>query len=99
MKWILAVLLSVHGSAVADVYVAIPADTSKALYFPNVDTVTCVSTVQNGEPVAVETDRCWPVWLPTIIVQGKLLLLARPIDQLLQICASLDCELRDMPDE
>jgi hypothetical protein len=99
MRWILIALLAVYASAVADVYVAIPADTSRALYFPSVNTVTCPSADENDNPTSIETDRCWPTWLSTIVVQGNVLLMDRPIEQLLESCDSLNCELREMPDE
>ena len=98
MRWILIVLLAVPAVTVADAYVALPADNSQALYFPNVDTVLCYSTLQSDKLVAVETDRCWTKLLPTIVVQGSVLLMTRPIEQLLQSCASLNCELRAMPE-
>ena len=97
MRWLLIALLAVPAAAVADVYVAIPSDTSKALYFPNVDTVLCYSVVVDSEPVIVKTNRCWPVYLPTIFVEGSLLMMNRPIEQLLKSCAWLNCELRAMP--
>lgn len=98
MRWILIALLAVPAVAVADVYVAIPADTSQALYFPNVDTVLCYSVVEQSKPVAIETDRCWPVFLPTIVVDGSvLIMIGRTVEQLLESCALLDCELRAMP--
>ncbi len=97
MKWILIAMLAVP-VAVADVYVAIPADTSKALYFPTVDTVLCFSVVEHSELVALETDRCWPVFLPSIVVEGNvLIMIGRTTEQLLESCASLNCELRAMP--
>ena len=97
MKWILIAMLGVP-VAVADVYVAIPADTSKALYFPTVDTVVCFSVVEHSELVALETDRCWPVFLPSIVVEGiVLIMIGRTTEQLLESCASFNCELRAMP--
>ena len=98
MRWLLIALLAVSIAAIADVYVAIPADTSKALYFPNVDTVLCYSISGNNELETVETDRCWPMFLQTISVKGSLLMMDRPIEQLLKNCAPLNCELRAMPD-
>ncbi len=91
--------MAAPATAVADVYVAIPADTSQALYFPNVDTVLCHSVVVNNELASIETDRCWLVLLPTIVVEGSLLVMTRPIEQLLESCAWLNCELRAMPAE
>ncbi len=97
MKWILIAILAVP-VAVADVYVAIPADTSKALYFPTIDTVVCFSVVEHSELVALETDRCWPVFLPSIVVEGSvLIMIGRTTEQLLESCAFLNCELRAMP--
>ncbi len=98
MRCMLIVLLAVPAITVADAYVALPADTSQALYFPNVDTVLCYSTLQNDKLAAYETDRCWPKLLSTIVVQGSVLLLTRPIEQLLQSCAPFNCELRAMPE-
>lgn len=99
MRWLLIALLAVPVAAVADVYVAIPANTSQALYFPALDTVQCYSAVVNGKPAAVKTNRCWQLFLPAVFVQGSLLMMNRPIEQLLQSCASLGCELRPMPAE
>ena len=97
MRWILMVLLAAPAVTVADAYVALPADTSQALYFPDVKTVLCYSTLQDNQLVGIETDRCWPKLLPTIVVQGSVLLMNRPIEQLLKSCESLNCELRAMP--
>ncbi len=99
MRWILIALIAASAAAVADAYVAIPWDTSKALYFPNVDTVECYSVVVDSEPAVVRTNRCWPVYLLTVVVQGNVLMMNRPLDQLLKSCAPLNCELRAMPDE
>ena len=41
MRWLFTVLFILPISAFGDVYIAIPSDTSQALYFPNVDTVQC----------------------------------------------------------
>ena len=98
MKWISIILLAAPAVTVADAYVALPADTSQALYFPNVESVLCYSALQNNELVGIETDRCWPKLLPTIVVQGSVLLMNRPIEQLLKSCESLNCELRAMPE-
>ena len=98
MKWLCVALLFVSGAAVADVYVAIPTDTSKALYFPNIDTVQCYSVVVDSQPKMIRTDRCWQILLPTIFVKGSLLMMNRPLEQLLHSCATLGCELRAMPD-
>jgi hypothetical protein len=97
MRWLFIALLAVPAAAVADVYVAIPANTSQALYFPGVETVQCYSVVVDSKPVIVATDRCWQVLLPTIFVEGNLLMMNRPIEQLLRSCAFLNCELRPMP--
>jgi hypothetical protein len=97
MRWILIVLLAAPAVTVADAYVALPADTSQALYFPDVKTVLCYSTLQDNQLVGIETDRCWPKLLPTIVVRGSVLLMNRPIEQLLKSCESLNCELRAMP--
>jgi hypothetical protein len=99
MKRLFLVLLFLPVAAVADVYVAIPYDTSQALYFPNVDTVQCYSALVGSKPAIVKTDRCRQVLLPTIMVNGSLLLMNRPIEQLLRSCASLGCELRPMPND
>ena len=99
MRWLLIALLAVPVGAVADVYVAIPTDTSQALYFPNVDTVQCYSAIVDNRPAIVRTDRCLQVLLPTIFVEGSLLMMNRPIEQLLASCAFLNCELRPMPTE
>ncbi len=99
MRWLLITLLAVAATAIADAYVAIPWDTSKALYFPNVETVQCYAAVADSEPAAIHTDRCWPVFLPSVFVQGNLLLMNRPLEQLMKSCESLNCVLRDMPDE
>ena len=99
MRWLLLTLLGVAAAAIADVYVAIPWDTSKALYFPAVETVQCYAAVADSEPAAVETDRCWPVFVPSVMVQGNLLLMNRSLDQLMKSCESLNCVLADMPDE
>jgi len=100
VKWVLIALLFVSATAVADAYVAIPADSKKALYFPDVETVTCLSAVKDQRDlVSIETDLCQPALLQTIVVEGQLLLLDRPLDQLLESCKSLHCELREMPDE
>jgi hypothetical protein len=98
MRWILIVLLAVPAVTVADAYVALPTDTSQALYFPNVEAVLCYSTLQNNELVGIETDRCWPKSLLTIVVQGYVVLMTRPIEQLLKSCEPLNCELRAMPE-
>ena len=98
-KALLTIAMLLPAAGLADVYIAIPADTSKALYFANVDTVLCHSVVVDSEPVIVKTDRCWPVFLQTIFVEGSLLIMNRPIEQLLKSCASLNCELRAMPNE
>ncbi len=45
MRWILIAVIAASAAAVADAYVAIPWDNSKALYFPAVDTVYCYSVV------------------------------------------------------
>ena len=97
MRWLFIALLGVPVAAVADAYVAIPADTSQALYFPNVDAVHCYSAVIDSKPAMVKTDRCWQVLLPAVFVQGSLLMMNRPIEQLLESCAPLGCELRLMP--
>ena len=97
MRWLLIVLLAMPAVAVADVYIAIPSDTSKGLYFPNVEAVHCYSAVVDSKPVIVKTNRCWQVLLPTVFVEGRLFLMNRPIEQLLQSCAPLGCELRAMP--
>ena len=94
------VLLFASATAVADAYVAIPADSKKALYFPDVDTVTCLSAVKDQRDlVSIETDLCRPALLQTIVVDGQLLLLDQPVDQLLESCKSLHCKLKEMPDE
>ncbi len=92
-----AMLLPVAG--LADVYIAIPSDTSQALYFPNADTAHCYSVVVNSAPVMVKTNRCWLVLLPSVFIEGHLLLMNRPIEQLLKSCESLNCELRAMPND
>ena len=97
MRWLLIALLAAPVSAVADVYVAIPADTSQALYFPSVDTVQCYSEVVDSRPATVWTDRCWQLFLPAVLVEGNLLMMNRPIERLLASCAFLNCELRAMP--
>ena len=99
MRWLFIALLIVPVAAVADVYVAIPLDTSKALYFPNVEFVHCYSALVGSKPAIVKTDRCRQVLLPTVMVNGSLLMMNRPIEQLLRSCASLGCELRPMPNE
>lgn len=99
MRWLLIALLAVPVAAVADVYIAIPANAGQALYFPNVDTVQCYSAVVDSKPAFVRTDRCWQLLLPTILVEGSLLMMNRPLEQLLQSCAPLGCELRPMPAE
>ena len=99
MRWFLIALIAASATAVADAYVAIPWNDSKALYFPTVDTVLCYSVVVESEPTVVNTDRCWPVYLPSVVVAGNVLMLNRPLDVLLKSCAPLNCELRDMPDE
>jgi hypothetical protein len=99
MRWLFTVLFVLPISAFGDVYIAIPSDTSQALYFPNVDTVQCYSAVVDSKPTIVKTDRCWQVLLPTIMVNGSLLMMNRPIEQLLRSCASLGCELRPMPND
>ena len=99
MRRLFLVLLFLPVAAVADVYVAIPYDTSQALYFPNVDTVQCYSAIVDSKPAIVQTDRCWQVLLPAVMVNGSLLLMNRPIEQLLRSCASLGCELRPMPND
>ncbi len=97
MRWLFIAMLVVPAAAAADAYVAIPFDTSLALYFPNVDTVQCYSAVVDSKPAIVQTDRCWQVLLPSVIVQGTLVMMNRPIEQLLESCATLGCELRPMP--
>jgi len=97
MRWLLIAMLAVPAAAVADAYIAIPFDTSQALYFPNVDTVQCYSAVVDSKPAIVQTDRCWQVLLPSVFVQGSLLMMNRPIEQLLKSCEALGCELRPMP--
>ena len=57
MRWFLIALIAVSATAVADAYVAIPWNDSKALYFPTVDTVLCYSVVVESEPTVVNTDR------------------------------------------
>jgi len=99
MRWILIALIAASAGAVADAYVAIPWDDSKALYFPTVNTVYCYSVVVESEPTVVATDRCWPVYLPSVFVEGTVLMMNRPLDQLLRSCAPLNCVLRAMPDE
>ncbi len=100
VKWVLIALLFVSATAVADAYVAIPASASHALYFPEVETVTCLSAVKDQRDlVSIKTDQCRPALLQTIVVEGQLLLLDRPVDQLLESCQSLHCELREMPDD
>ena len=99
MRWLSIAMLVLPISAGADVYVAIPYSATQALYFPNVDTVQCYSAIVNSKPAIVNTDRCWQVLLPTIMVNGSLLLMNRPIEQLLRSCASLGCELRPMPND
>ncbi len=99
MRWLFIALLIVPVAAVPDVYVAIPSDTSKALYFPNVEFVQCYSALVGSKPAIVKTDRCRQVLLPTVMVNGSLLMMNRPIEQLLRSCASLGCELRPMPNE
>ena len=99
MRWLFTVLFVLPISAFGDVYVAIPSDTSKALYFPNVEFVQCYSALVDSKPAIVKTDRCRQVLLPTIMVNGSLLMMNRPIEQLLRSCASLGCELRPMPND
>ena len=99
MRWVSIAMLVLPISAGADVYVAIPHSATQALYFPNVDTVLCYSAVVVGKPAIVKTDRCWQILLPTVMVNGNLLLMNRPIEQLLRSCASLGCELRPMPND
>ena len=97
MRWLFIAMLVVPVAAAADAYVAIPFDTSQALYFPNVETVHCYSAVVDSKPAMIQTDRCWQVLLPSVFVQGSLLMMNRPIEQLLESCAALGCELRAMP--
>lgn len=99
MRWLLIAMLAVPVAANADVYVAIPADTSQALYFPNLDTVQCYSAIVDNAPAIVRTDRCFQIFLPAIFIDGTLLLMNRPLEQLLESCSSLNCELRAMPTE
>ena len=98
-KALLTIAMLLPAAGLADVYIAIPSDTSQALYFPNVDTVYCYSVVVDTEPAIVKTDRCWSVLLPSVFVEGNLLLMNRPIEQLLKSCASLNCDLRAMPNK
>jgi len=97
MRWLFIILFGLPINALGDVYVAIPSDASQALYFPNVDTVQCYSAIVDSKPAIVQTDRCWQVLLPTVMVNGSLIMMNRPIEQLLRSCASLGCELRPMP--
>jgi hypothetical protein len=97
MRWLLIAMLAVPAAAAADAYIAIPFDTSQALYFPNVDTVQCYSSIVDSKPAMIQTDRCWQVLLPAVIVQGTLVMMNRPIEQLLKSCETLGCELRPMP--
>lgn len=97
MRWLLLALLLAPFAAGADVYVAIPANTSQALYFPNVESVQCYSVVVDSEPAIISTDRCWQVLLPAVFVEGTLFMMNRPVEQLLKNCAFLGCELRPMP--
>jgi hypothetical protein len=97
MKWLLLALLAMPVTAVADAYVAIPANTGMALYFPTVDSVQCYSAVVNSAPAIVSTNRCYQLFLPAVFVQGTLFMMNRPIDQLLKSCAFLNCELQPMP--
>jgi hypothetical protein len=99
MRWFFIAMLAMPVAAAADVYVAIPSDTSQALYFPNVDFVQCYSAVVDSAPAIVRTDRCYQIFLPAVFVQGNLLMMNRPIDQLLASCAPLSCELRAMPND
>lgn len=99
MRWFLITLIATSAAAFADAYVAIPWDDSKALYFPSVEFVYCYSVVVDSEPTVVSTDRCWPVYLPSVVVAGNVLMMNRPLDVLLKSCAPLSCELREMPEE
>ena len=98
MRWFLIAMLAVPAVVIADVYVAIPADTSQALYFPSVENVLCYSVAAGGKPTAVRTDRCWPLLVTTVVVEGSLLVMNQPLERLLESCAWLNCELRAMPD-
>ena len=98
MKWIAIVLLAASSVAHSDVYVAIPEDSGQALYFPGVDTVLCYSVTAGNRLESIATDRCWPTAVTTIVVGGSLLMMNRPIPQLLKSCEWLNCELRAMPD-
>ena len=99
MRWLSIAMLVLPISAGADVYVAIPYSPTQALYFPNVDSVQCYSAFVNSKPAIVNTDRCRQILLPTVMVNGSLLMMNRPIEQLLKSCAPLGCELRPMPND
>ena len=95
---LLTIAMLLPAASLADVYIAIPSDNSQALYFPNADIAHCYSVVVDA-PVMIKTDRCWVVLLPSVLVEGNLVMMNRPIEQLLKSCASLNCELRAMPNK
>ena len=72
MRWLFIAMLAMPAAAVADAYVAIPTTTSQALYFPNAEFVHCYSAVVNSEPTMVKTDRCFQVFLPSVVLQWSL---------------------------
>ncbi len=85
------VLLLMTVNVDADAYVALPADPTQAIYFPTVATVICymetgkIKKAKKKIPKkdkrtfgSIETDRCRPL-LSTIMVEGSLLMLSRPL--------------------